>query len=64
MKRYEYKVVSMEYSQWTGKVKADYLEVLNVNGTEGWKFYGFTPGAIRPKGAKGVEMIFEREKDS
>ena len=61
MKKFEYKVVAMDFSIWTGRAKADYLQILNEYGAQGWRFTGFTPGQARPAKSKGVEMIFERE---
>ena len=61
MKRYEYKIVTIEISAWTSRAKHDYLEVLNENGKEGWRFIEFSRSQLRPKGVKGVELLFERE---
>ena len=36
MIKYEYKVVAMKSSQWHGRAKTDYIEILNEYGTEGW----------------------------
>ena len=61
MEKYEYKSVSIGFSVWTGRAKSDYLEVLNEYGAEGWRFVDFAPNFARPKGVKGIEMIFERK---
>ena len=59
--KYEYKVVAMRISQWHGRAKSDYIDILNEYGREGWKFVQFTPTNAKPLKAKGVEMIFERK---
>lgn len=61
MEKFEYKVVSIEFSTWTGRAKEDYLNVLNDMGIKGWRFVQFTPTSYKPKGAKGIEMVFERK---
>lgn len=60
-KQYEYEVVTLGFSAWTGRAKEDYLKILNEYGQKGWRFVEFTPNFAKPKGAKGIEMIFERE---
>ena len=64
MDKFEYKVVILEYNLWTGTASPDYLEVINEYGAEGWRFVEFTPNYARPKGSKGVELIFERKTNS
>ncbi len=62
MERFEYQVVSLEYSMWTGRAKTDYLKVLNEYGAEGWRFVQFAPAFAKPRGAgKGFELVFERK---
>lgn len=61
MDRYEYKVINIKYNPWTSKAEEDYLEVLNEQGALGWRFIDFAPGFAQPKGARGIEMIFERK---
>ena len=61
MERFEYKAISINFSIWTGRAKSDYLEILNENGADGWRFIDFAPTFARPKGVKGIEMIFERK---
>ena len=58
--RYTYEAVSISYSIWTGRSKNDYLEIINERGREGWRFVGFSPSNARPKGVKGMELVFER----
>jgi len=60
-KRYDYEVVTLGFNIWTGKAKEDYLKIINEYGDRGWRFVCFAPAAARPKGAKGTEMIFEKE---
>lgn len=64
MKNYIYEVVNISYNIWTGRSKQDYLEILNERGREGWRFVGFLPYNMRPKGVKGTELIFEKEMES
>jgi len=62
MDKFEYKVVKLKYSQWTGKVETDYLEILNEYGEQGWRFIDFAPIHLANKESKGnYEMIFERK---
>ncbi|MBT8232270.1 MAG: DUF4177 domain-containing protein [Saprospiraceae bacterium] len=61
MKKYEYEVVSIKYSIWTGRAKEDYLQVINEYGQNGWRFVGFAPINMKPKGTKGIELVFEKE---
>ena len=58
MERFEYQVVSLEYSMWTGRAKTDYLKVLNEYGAEGWRFVQFAPAFAKPRGAG---KVFERK---
>lgn len=62
MEKYEYKVVKLKFSIWKQKAEADYLEVLNDYGQEGWRFVDFAPKQAVPDNANGnkIEMIFER----
>ncbi|NNF36274.1 MAG: DUF4177 domain-containing protein [Saprospiraceae bacterium] len=59
--RYIYEAVSISYSIWTGRSKQDYLEIINERGDEGWRFVTFSPMGARPKGVKGIELIFEKQ---
>ena len=59
--KYIYDTVSISYSIWTGRSKVDYLDIINEKGHDGWKFISFTPNYARPKGAKGIELIFEKQ---
>ena len=61
MKKYEYKIYTIDYSIWTGHADEDYLEIINDLGAEGWRFIDFSPAHMKPKGAKGTDLIFERE---
>jgi len=63
MKTYIYEAINISFNMWTGRSKDDYLEILNERGRKGWKFVGFLPGNLRPKGVKGTELIFEKETD-
>ena len=46
---------------WTGRAESDYLVALNDQAKEGWKFIGFVPPILNPKGVKGQEILLERE---
>jgi len=63
MKKYEYKVVAVKWSPWTGKAKADYLDIINDYGAEGWRFIDFAPTRAHSKKVSGtsIELIFEKE---
>ena len=60
MKKFEYKVVNIGFSIWTGKADQDYLQILNEMGEDGWRFVNFAPAHAKPKGVKGIDLIFER----
>jgi len=66
MKKFIYEAQSISYSIWTGKSRDDYLEIINERGRDGWRFVGFLPVNLKPKGkkVKGTELIFEKEIDS
>lgn len=59
--KYIYDTVNLRYSIWTGRTKEDYLDIINDKGQDGWKFICFTPNYARPKGVKGIELIFEKQ---
>ena len=61
MKNYIYEAISIRYSIWTGRAKQDYLEIINEKGKDGWRFVGFLPYNLKPRGVKGQELIFEKE---
>ena len=60
MKKYQYKVISLKRSMWTGKAKADYLEVLNKYGRDGWRFKLFADKYAVNKPHKNIELNFQR----
>lgn len=66
MRQYIYEAVQITFSIWTGRSKDDYLDIINERGIEGWRFVGFLPGNLRPKGkgVRGTELIFEKESDA
>ena len=59
--KYIYEAVSINFSIWTGRSKDDYLELINERGMQGWRFVTFAPAGARPKGVKGIELIFEKQ---
>jgi len=61
MKKYEYKVVVVDFSAWKGGAKQDYLPLINEMGAEGWRFVQFAPATAKLPGKKGIELVFERE---
>ena len=61
--RYFYDTVNIRYNIWTGRSKEDYLEIINDKGKDGWRFVGFVPINLRPKGVKGTELIFEKKTE-
>ena len=61
MGQYEYKAIRVDYDVWKGKLKEDYLEIINEQGADGWRFIDFAPPISLPKGKKGLELIFERK---
>ncbi len=63
MKKYIYEAESISFSNWTGKSKQDYLEIINERGSRGWRFVTFAPHSAIPKGVKGTELVFEKEID-
>ena len=58
---YEYKVVRIPISIWTGKPKEDYVDVITEYAAEGWRFvqvYHHRNGS----GVTGyIEVIFEKK---
>jgi len=60
MKTYIYETEHLPYNSFTGKTNADYLEIINKRGADGWKFVAFLPVKFKPKGVKGSELIFEK----
>ena len=61
MDKYEYKAIPVGFNIWKGKLKEDYLEIINEQGSKGWRFIDFAPSIALPKGKKGIELIFERK---
>ena len=59
--RYIYETVSINFSIWTGRSTEDYLDIINEKGKDGWRFVTFSPSHARPKGVKGIELIFEKQ---
>lgn len=64
MKKYEYKVISVKWSMWTGKAKQDYLQIINEYGQQGWRFVQVVHGVAQSKSSKGIELVLEREVES
>lgn len=65
MKKFEYKAIVIKVDRvWTGKAEADYLNVLNEHGSDGWEFVAFVPPVLTPKKMKGQEIVFKREISS
>ena len=58
--KYIYDAVSISYSIWTGRSKDDYLDIINEKGRDGWRFITFTPINAKPKGVRGIELVFEK----
>jgi hypothetical protein len=46
MKKYQYKIYTVDYSIWSGKADEDYLEIINEYGTKEWRFIGFSPSPL------------------
>ena len=61
--KYIYETVAISYSIWTGRSKDDYLDVINERGEQGWRFVCFSPMNAKPKGVKGIELIFEKQME-
>jgi hypothetical protein len=61
MKQYKYETYILNFSIWTGRTDQDFLNIINEYGSRGWRFVSFAPGHVRPKGVKGIEIIFEKE---
>jgi len=61
MTKYIYEIETIAFSIWTGRSNNDYLEIINSRGELGWRFVGFAPSYSRPKGVKGLELVFEKE---
>ena len=59
---YEYKVIRIPVSMWSGKPKEDYLAVINEYADLGWRFVQVVPNSIQPKKKMGVEIIFEKKR--
>jgi hypothetical protein len=62
VKKYEYKVILIKVDRiWTGRAESDYLVALSEHAKDGWRFAGFVPPILNPKGVKGQEILLERE---
>lgn len=62
MRKFEYKVILIKVDRvWTGRAESDYLLALSEHAQEAWKFAGFVPPILNPKGVKGQEVLLERE---
>jgi len=48
MEKFEYMAVKIEFNIWKGKVKEDYLEILNEYGAKGWRFVQIAPQTFKP----------------
>ena len=64
MKQYKYETYILNFSIWTGRADQDFLEIINEYGSRGWRFITFAPSYAKPKGLKGIEIIFEKEIES
>lgn len=58
--RYIYESISLKYSSMRGRAKEDYLDIINEKGSQGWRFVCFSPLQAKPKGVKGIELVFEK----
>jgi len=58
--QYIYETESIKHNIWTNRSSDDYLIIINERGKAGWRFVCFTPIGARPKGVKGIELIFEK----
>ena len=58
---YDYKIIRIPISVWTGKPKEDYLDVIREYAEEGWRFIQvFKPPS---QGATHyMEVIFEKQR--
>jgi len=61
---FDYKIIRIPISIWTGKAKEDYLDVIKEYAAEGWRFIQvYTP----PRAGSGlsyyIEVIFEKRKE-
>ncbi len=61
MKKYIYETETISFNAFMGRIKTDYLEIINERGAEGYKFICFVPREFKVKGVKGLELFFEKE---
>jgi hypothetical protein len=59
--KYIYETINIGYSQWTGKTKDDYFDIINERGQKGWRFVCFSPKEVKSKEVNGIELIFEKK---
>lgn len=58
---YEYKFIKIELSNWNGKPKDDYQNIIHKYASEGWRFVRiFAPSTKGYGSAAYFELIFER----
>ena len=58
---FDYKIVRIPVSMWTGKPKEDYLSVIKEYAAEGWRFIQvFNPSRYGGSGSYYIEVIFEK----
>ena len=61
MKKYLYETETISFNAFVGRIKSDYLEIINERGKQGWRFVCFVPKEFKVKGVKGLELVFEKE---
>lgn len=58
---YDYKIIRIPISLWTGQPKEDYLSVIKEYAAEGWRFIQvYNPPAHGM--SNYIEVIFEKQK--
>ena len=60
---YEYKVIRISVSMWTGKPKEDYVDVITEYAARGWRFVQVYQYRNASRGTGYVEVIFEKSTD-
>lgn len=60
---YDYKIIRIPISMWTGKPKEDYLNVIREYAEEGWRFIQiYRPPSHAYGNSYYQEVIFEKQR--
>lgn len=59
---FDYKIIRIPVSMWTGKPKEDYLSVIKEYAAEGWRFIQVFNPSRNSAGNYYIEVIFEKKR--